>query len=377
MANSVATSAQKSKSPADWAFMLLVGLVLGVMGGLLDKAWGTLVSVAVLVGIFGLYNHVLKRNDGILSGLVAGSIMGIVVGSISFLAGATIDNVFNGAAFGLVRGAAIGAVAGVLTRAQPHPDDRLVTKLFLAVGSVVVGALLAAGVGLAAGAILGTISGGAGGAAKAALLGAAVGGYLSSYDRSPRRIAGGVFLGALLAAGSAILGGAVAGVILGGLSGAVAPMLLVALIGAYGGLSSRGWLAMVVEALEAPSEMLVQGAVPFLAPAMMVGVIVGTAGAGAGGIIALTASLAFMGVLLGALGELEGRYSNRVTVRSIIEMVILGADEWPISLLIEQVRSRRRPAATGLALGAVLGAAGSAIGIVAGQMLSGMVQSMM
>ena len=358
--------------------MLLVGLVLGVMGGLLDKAWGALASAPVLVGIFGLYNYVLKRNGGILSGLVAGSIMGIVLGSASYFVGGSIDNAFNGAAFGLVRGAAIGAIAGVITRAQPHSDDRLVTKVFLAVGSIVVGALLAAGVGLAAGAILGAISSGAGGMAKAALLGAVVGGYLSSYERRPRRIAGGVFVGALLAAGSAIIGGAVAGVILGGLSGAVAPMLLVALIGAYGGFSSRGWLAMVVEALEAPSEMLMQGAVPFLAPAMLVGVIVGTAGAGAGGLIALTVSLAFVGLMLGALGELEGRQSNRVTVRSIVEMVILGADEWPFSLLIEQVRGRRRrAAATGLALGAVLGVAGSAVGIVAGQMLWSMVQSMM
>ncbi|HEX6385742.1 MAG TPA: hypothetical protein VF177_13815 [Anaerolineae bacterium] len=355
--------------------MLLVGFVLGLLGGLLDRTWGSLASAALLIGVFGLYNHILKRNNGILSGLVAGSMMGVVVGIVGFLAGGTIDGPLNGASFGLVRGAAVGAVAGVITRAQPDPGDKLLTRLFLAIGSVVVGAFLGAGVGLVAGAILGTISAGTWGLVKATLLGAIVGGYLSSYDRIRCWIVGGAILGALLAVASTVTGGAVAGVILGALSGAVAPMLLVALIGAYGGLTGRGWLAMVVEALEAPSEMLMQGAVPFLAPAMMVGVIVGTAAAGVGGLIALRATLALVGILLGVLGEFEGRTANRITVRSIVEMVILGADEWPVDRIIDPVlASSWKKAVVGVALGAVLGLSEAAVGVLVSQALAGMIQ---
>jgi hypothetical protein len=365
------TSAGASKTMAEVIFMAIVGLFLGTLGGLVDRSLGGLLSAAVLVGIFGMYNRVLRRNNGIVSGVVAGIVLGALVGTAGLLIGGTIAGPLQGALFGLVRGAIIGAVFGVVTRAQPHETDKWHVKLFLAVGSVALGALLGASVGLIAGFVLGAIGHGLRGAVGAAVTGAIVGGYLGSYYGERRWVLSGLIGGALLAAVSSLIGGALAGVVLGAITGALAPMLLVALIGAFGGLTSRGVIAMFVEAAEAPTEMLMQGAVPFLVPAMMVGLIVGAAAAGPGGLIAMPTSLAIFGLTFGVLGELEGKPNNQVTVRSIVEMAMMGADEWPVSKVLKQVTGRQRKAAViGGATGILAGLLGSAAGVLIGQFLA-------
>jgi hypothetical protein len=162
---------------------------------------------------------------------------------------------------------------------------------------------------------------------------------------------------------SSFIGGAMAGVALGVVTGALAPMLLVAVIGAFGGLSSRGVKAMLVEAAEAPAEMLRQGAFPFLAPAIMVGIIVGTAASGATGLIALPICLAILGILLAVFSEVDGRIASNLNARTLVEMVILGADDLPIMAvpqkLIEDGKTAVLGALWGLLLGGISATAGA------------------
>ena len=355
-----------------------VGLFLGAIGGGVEQYGEAVVSTAVLAVIFGAYNQTLKHNNGILSGLLAGGIVGLFVSLTGLPVSRNINGVLDGALFGTLSGVIAGGVIGVITHARPSEDDRWGTKVFLVVGSIGLGALLGGGVGLVAGVILGLISASLYGAIGAALAGGIVGAYLGSYFHKIQWIVLVAVVVALIAAGASLAGGALAGLVLGIISGSFAPMLFVALIGAYGGLFSRGPAAMLIEALEAPSEMLAQGAVPFLVPAMMVGMMVGTASSGVGSLIVLSASLAVVGLVLGVFGELEGKPNNQVTVRTIVEMTMMGAEDWPVRRAMRYITvTHRREALFGGAAGLLTGVLGSVIGILVGQLINQLVTDLL
>ena len=354
----------------------LMGLILGGIGGGVDEIGTAVISTAVLASLFGAYNQTLKQNSGILSGLIAGGLVGLFVSLAGLPISRNISGIFDGALFGLLSGVIAGGVIGVITHAQPQEDDSRPTKLFLIAGSIGLGAFLGGGVGLVAGAILGVISASWQGAIVAALAGGIVGGYLGSYYHKLHWILLGAGAVALAAALSSLVGGALAGLVLGIISGSFAPMLFVALIGAYGGLASRGVVAMAVEAIEAPSEMLTQGAVPFLVPAMMVGMIVGTAASGVGSLIVLPTALAVIGLTLGVFGELEGKPNNQVTVRTIVEMTMMGADEWPIRQAIYHITGpNRAKALLGIGANLLAGLLVCVVGIILGIQINQLVIS--
>ncbi len=376
MADNVFPSKTRATQWQSLLFMALIGLVLGLIGSLAGRAWASAVGASVLLGVFGAYNNVLKRNTGIISGLIAGGLIGLFIAVFSFVWGGEIESVLHGASFGLARGLAIGVLVGLLTKAPAHQGDEWYTKLFLLAGSVAIGALLGGGVGLVAGIVLGLILYMPGAALLALALGSVIGGYFGSYYRARQAILVGAGGGAVLALAAFFSQGAPAGIILGGMAGALAPMLLVASIGAFGGLTSRGVKAMLVEAAEAPAEMIQQGAVPFLAPAIVVGVIVGAAAAGIDGALALTVTLALIGMMLGVLGELEGRPSNKVTVRMMIESVIIGSDDWPIDEVKNRViGKRRKTAVTGAIIGVSVGLFSVGLGVILGYILLLLIQN--
>jgi hypothetical protein len=330
------------------------------------------VGTAVLVTLFGAYNQIFKRSNGLAGGMFAGGLLGLLVSTISLPLSHNISGVLDGALFGVFSGSVIGGAIGIITHAHPDENDNLFTKLFLLFGSIGLGALLGAGVGLTSGAILGLISVSESwsGIVVAALAGGIVGGYMGSYFHKTSWIVVSALLLALTAALSSWVNGALAGLVLGLISGTFAPMFIVALIGAYGGLFSRGFKAMIVEALEAPSEMLLQGAVPFLVPAMMVGMMVGTAASGIGGMILLPISLATVGLVLAIIGELEGKPNNKVTIRAIVEMTMMGAEDWPLRHVIKQITGiNRRAAVTGALISLLVGMIGCAAGIYLGRWL--------
>jgi hypothetical protein len=306
--------------------------------------------------------------------MFAGGLLGFLVSVISLPLSHNINGVLDGALFGLLSGSVIGGTIGVITHARPDEKDNGFTRLFLLFGSVGLGAFLGAGVGLTSGAILGliSVSDSWSGIVVVALAGGIVGGYIGSYFQKIEWILVGALILALVAALSSGINGALAGLVLGLISGTFAPMLIVALIGAYGGLFSRGFKAMIVEALEAPAEMLLQGAVPFLVPAMMVGMMVGTAASGIGGVIVLPTSLAIVGLMLAVIGELEGKPNNQVTIRAVVEMTMMGADDWPLRQVIKQITgpNRKSAAVVGALISLLAGLTGCAAGIYLGEWLS-------
>lgn len=353
--------------------VILMGGLAGVMGGIVNQYGLAAMSTAVLVTLFGAYSQTFKRRNGLTGGMFAGGLLGLLVSAIGLPLSHNISSVLDGALFGLLSGSVIGGAIGVITHARPDENDNSFTKLFLLFGSIGLGAVLGAGVGLTSGAILGLISVSESwsGIAVMAVAGVIVGGYIGSYFQKTGWIVASAFLLALAAALSSWINGALAGLVLGLISGTFAPMLIVALIGAYGGLFSRGFKAMIVEAIEAPAEMLLQGAVPFLVPAMMVGMMVGTAASGLGGMILLPISLAIVGLMLAVVGELEGKPNNKVTIRAIVEMTMMGADDWPLRQVIKQITGSNRKAAVVGALASFLaGMIGCAVGIYLGKWLS-------
>ncbi len=343
-------------------FMVVIGLVSGMIGGIVERTAVTVLGTAVLLALFGAYERVLKHNSVLMSGLVAGGLIGLVVGGLGYLLGGRVTNLWDGTMFGLLRGIIVGAIVGGITRAQPDKEDTWYTVVFLFVGSLFIGAVLGASVGLISGFMLGLVRWHSWGIWLAMTLGAVVGGYLGSYFKQNQAIWIGLAVGALLTLLSSLIGGAVAGVALGIVTGALAPMLLVGLIGAGGGLSSRGVKAMLVEAAEAPMEMLRQGAFPFLAPAVIVGIIVGTAASGAGGLIALPICLAMLGILLAVFSEVDGRVASKLTARALVEMVILGADDLPIMAVPKKLMSNGQTAVIGGVFGLILGGITAAAG---------------
>lgn len=344
-------------------FMVVTGLVLGMIGGMVERTAVTVLGTAVLLGLFGAYDQVLKHNNVLMSGLMAGGAIGLVVGGFGFLLGGNVSNLLDGTLFGLLRGIVVGGVVGGITRAQPDEGSRWYTAVILTFGSLFIGAILGASVGLISGFVLGLVRWHSWGIALAVLMGAIVGGYLGSYLQQTRTIVFGVLVGAVITLVSSLTGGAVAGVVLGIVTGALAPMLLVGMIGAGGGLSSRGVKAMLIEAAEAPTEMLRQGAFTFLAPAIIVGIIVGTAASGAGGLIALPICLAILGILMAVFSEVDGRLVSKLTARTLVEMVILGADDLPIMAVPKKLLSgNERTTVLGALIGFVVGGISAGLG---------------
>jgi hypothetical protein len=355
----------KRLTTADILFMILIGTYLGVVGDATERQLVSMVTSALLTTLFAIYTLVLPNNEGIWSGAIAGLLVGTTLAVASLLLGGRILDVRSGIEFGLTRGAIFGAIAAAITRAKPEPTDSFFTKAFLLIGSLFLGGILGTAVGLVSGSLLGLIRWSRWGIVITAVLGTIVGSYLSTSLNYRFRYLWGAFFGSSLAFISQIIGGPLAGIIQGIITGAITPMLLVAFIGAFGGLTSRGPIAMVVEAIEAPSEMIAQGAVPFLAPAILVGLIIGTAAIGIGSLLVLPAGLAIVGLLLGALSSLDGKRKKRITARFIIELVILGAEDWPLGKIAEHTISKRHNQLVmiGILAGITTGIIGNLLGL--------------
>ncbi len=348
--------------PVVFSFMVVIGLVSGMIGGIVERTAVTVLGTAVLLAVFGAYERVLKHNGALMSGLVAGGLIGLLVGGLGYLLGGRVNGLWDGTLFGLLRGIIVGAVVGGITRAQPDKNDHWYTVLFLFLGSLFIGAVLGASVGLVSGFVLGLVRWHSWGIWVATAMGAVVGGYLGSYFKQNRAIWIGLVAGAFITLLSSFLGGRISDVCRGIGTGGRGPMLLVAMLGGVGGWSSRGVKAMFVEAAEAPTEMLRQGAFPFLAPAVIVGIIVGTAASGAGGLIALPLCLAILGILLSVFSEVDARITSNLTARTLVEMVILGADDLPVMAVPKKLMSNRRTAVIGGVFGLIVGGISAAIG---------------
>ena len=376
MTSNSLTAITKSRRLQTVLFMLLIGSWFGVMGALLQRDVASLVSAALILAFYGAYVDVLTNNRGIMSGLVVGLIIGVIIGTLSFITVSDIQTVFQGAISGLLRGLVIGGIVGFITRAHPDEGDHWFTAVFLFIGSIFLGAVLGAAVGLVSGVLLSLIKIALWGKALAVILGAIVGGYLGSYYKDRRSMMIGAISGMILAAISVIVDGSFAGVVLGMMSGALAPIMLMGAIGLYGG-SSRGFKAMIVESIEAPADMIQQGAVPFLVPSIIVGIIVGTAATGAGGMLAITVSLGLIGLLLGIIRELEGHANNRVTMRKMIELVILGEEDWPVEEVTGSLKGKNRnTAVAGAVLGIVLGLLSAGLGVWLGSTLIAYIETL-
>ncbi|MEZ4645805.1 MAG: hypothetical protein R3E31_24300 [Chloroflexota bacterium] len=351
----------------DHLLLLATGGILGFLSALVGNILYSIMSAIIIAAAFAIYYPALNRPQSLRVSLITGGAIGLILGCIDWLIGGTITNVGDGLIFGLTRGGVIGGIAGLITRVDSEDEDSLITKTFLVVGSVFMGTILGGSVGTMTGLTLGFIGVGTKAIMGGVILGSIVGGYLGSYYKQARWIRAGATAGAALGAISALAGPTVSGIVLGAMSGAIAPMLLVALIGAVGGLTSRGVKAMIIEALEAPTEMLEQGAVPFLVPAIITGLIVGTAASGPESLVTLPAALAFVAATLGTLAEF-GRRANtpEITPHNIIEMAMMGAENWPVSPLAQRFAAAVREKETLLKVGIQVGISvlGTIIGIV-------------
>jgi len=348
---------------ADVAFMLWAALFLGALGAVTQSLWVSLISAALLLGFYGAYDRILKHNTGLTRGLFAGCVLGAFVGTVGLFLGGEISGVRTGAVLGATLGVCLGGVIGIVSRAEFDEGEGFFSKAFLFVGSIALGAFLGGAVGLFAGVFIGLVVQLPWGWVIGIFAGMVIGGYLGNNVDRQRSGLIGVLSGGAITAVSLIFGGAFAGLVLGAIAGCLAPMSFVAMIGAVGGLTARGLKAGVVEALEAPSEILEQGAVPFLLPAVMTGAIVGTSGSGPEGLVVITAALGLMGMLFGAFGDMNGRSGQQVTFRTVVEMAMMGVDEWPVRRVVQQVMGpSRKQAMWGGVLGVCVGLAGSALG---------------
>lgn len=347
----------------DVALMLSVGLMLGLLTLGRASVAGFLIGAPVLLGMFNAYNWVLRRNQNLKRGLLLGVLMGTLVGGFGAWAGGSIVDVWSGVKSGTLLGLGLGAMVGLVSRVAHDDQDAVLTKAFLFVGSIGLGAGLGAGVGLLTGFILGGIAQSWAGTFLALMAGGVVGAYLGSYYHQVRWVLFGVSLAVAVTAVSIWLGGAFAGLVLGSIAGSFAPILLVASIGAAGGLLARGLRAMVVEALEAPTEMLEQGASSYLLPAVITGAVVGTSATGVDALVILSAAFGLMGLLYGAMADVNGRPGSVVTLRSLVEMAMIGSDEWSVGSILSFLGGENwRKALLGGVVGAFLGLLGALLG---------------
>lgn len=358
------------------AFMLWAALFLGALAAPTTHMGVSLLTAGILLAVFGAYDRILPQNSGLKRGTFAGSVLGAFVGTVGLFVGAEIFDVRSGVVLGTTLGICLGGVIGIISRAEFDEGEGLFSKAFLFVGSIALGAFLAGAVGLFAGVFIGLVVQLPWGWLIGILAGMVVGSYLGNgFKRRHSGLMGALIL-AVITAVSILLGGAFAGLVLGAIAGCLAPMSFVALIGAVGGLTARGFKAGVVEALEAPSEILAQGAVPFLLPAVITGAIVGTSGSGPQGLVVITAALALIGLLFGAFGDMNGRSGQLVTFRSVVEMALMGVDEWPVRRVMQQVVGpSRRQAIGGGILGLIVGLIGSSLGYVLVMFLLGFGQN--
>jgi hypothetical protein len=352
----------RPKSLSDVVLLFGISLALGLLylGG--ASLVSALVMAPLLSGAFFVYNSSLSRNHNLKRGLLLGLLVGLLLGSGGLLLGGAIVDVRSGLLWGAALGFALGALVGLVSRVAHNEYDTVLARLFLFFGSIWLGAGLGAGVGLMTGLILGAIAQSWAGTFLALVAGGIVGGYLGSYYHQLRWTLVGVTVAVVVTAVSILLGGAFSGLILGAIAGSFAPISLVAFIGAAGGLLARGPRAMVVEALEAPTEMLEQGAAPYLLPAVITGAVVGTTTAGPDGLILLTAVFGLMGVLFGVITEINGRPGSLVTIRSLVEMAMIGGD-WPMERILRLLTGRDgRDILRSALLGALLGLLGALLG---------------
>lgn len=320
----------KQLALSELIFMLLVGVFFGIVGQIIRRPIIGIVCGTLIITLFAIYTLILKTNEGVWSGLFAGILIGIASVGISMILGGSTDSFGDSFLFSLIRGLIFGAIAGALTHAQPEEEDSLITKLFLFFGSILLVSLLGGGVGLIVGVVLGLINSSPWWWVITAVLGGTVGAYLASVKQKPLIILIVFLLSAAISVVVIWQNSVLAGVFVGLLSGAIAPMLMVSSISAVGGLTARGPIAMVIEAIEAPQDMLRQGAVPFLVPAMLLGLIIGTITSDIVSLLVLPTTLGLCGIFLGALEELERKPLKHINSRTFIDKIIIGADKWPI-----------------------------------------------
>jgi len=349
----------------DVVSLAALGLFFGTLGGGVGAPLSALVSATLLLGVFNVYYQQLIYSVGLVRGLLIGAMLGALAGALGVVIDWTIVDLGSGAAFGAVMGFCLGALVGFISRATDDENDSAAARLFLFVGSIFLGALLGAEVGLLVGLFLGAVAQSAWGSLLALVLGATVCGYLGSYTHEMRLVVGGMLVGVGLTAVSLFLPGPIGGLLLGATAGAFAPMLLVAVIGAVGGLLGRGPKAMVVEALEAPSDMLQQGAVPFLLPAMITGGIIGALAGGRGGLVVIPAVLALLAMGLGAVRDIDGRLGATITIRSLVETAMMGAEDWPVKRVVTAVaEANPRAILLNFLAGGALGFLGAALALL-------------
>jgi hypothetical protein len=355
----------KQLALSELIFMLLIGVFYGILGEVVERPLIGIICGIIIVAIFATYTLILKSNEGVWSGLFAGILIGIFAGIISFFLGGSTNTFMNSVLFGLVRGVIFGAIAGTFTHVQPDEGDSLGTRLFLIAGSIFIGSLLGAGVGLITGIVLGLIASSSLGLIITAVLASIASGYIASTLKNRLRMIIIAILSALIVILVVGLNGVLAGVLVGLLCGAIAPMLMVASIGAYGGLTARGPIAMIVEAAEAPYELLSQGAVPSLLPSMLLGLIIGTTSGGLASLLILSTILGILGIILGVLGELDRKPLKHISSRTLIDKIIIGADKWPIKktgdLLLQP--QNRKHSIVGLFISFIIGIGGGYAGI--------------
>ncbi len=359
-------------SLAKYVFGLVFGIFIGVMGGIAERPFVGIFCAGLLTLLLAGFHTVFNRTLGVYTGITSGAILGVIIAVGLVVFGGRIGNGRTGLVFGLVRGCVIGGVLGFLTRAEPDEGDPWFTRVFLMVGSFVIGAILGGVVGLFTGYVLGSLRQNQFAALFAGLLGGIVGGYLASTEGNKRLIITGVVAGAVLTGLGTIVGGSVNGVFLGGISGTFVPILVMGVIGAYGG-ANRGVKALISETIQTPREMLAQGAIPMIAPAMLVGLIIGTAVAGIRAILVIPTILALVGLFLGALGELEGLKANRVSPKAIVEILILGLDRWPWRRLFNRLKNQRVDVLKASIGGFIFGLVGGGIGVFLGQFLANLI----
>lgn len=346
-----------------YAFTGMVGVAWGMVGAWAERPIiGIVAAALIMLFLWGLLT-LSEYNRSIYSGLLSGALLGLMLAIFSALTDGRVTSWQSGLMFGLLRGMMIGAIFGLLTRAKPEPDDPLPVRLFLLSGSLVIGLVSGGIVGIFTGYFVGLLQTHPFGLGIAFIIGAVVGGYLTSRSGRAVIIALGALAFGLLTVVGELVGTLASGIFLGTMSGALAPLMLMLVIGSYGG-AQRSVRAVILDTLQTPREMIIQGAVPVFAPAMLIGLVLGTAVVGSESALVLPSLLGVLGMLLGAIEEGYGRLAPVVYPQTIIRRLIIGADRWPLRHLTQQIRSKRILLFRQCSIGALLGVVGSAAGVL-------------